>query len=219
VSVTTSKPDTPDTPEGTKADTTPTIAPTSTATVTTTPTTVAEPVTDDSPQSWSLFNLLATILAGLLLIFCLVKFFFGRRRDDDEYEEEPIDPVQWAAMAPDQRVALMVSRENDRLNFRKKLAKENQKGKHYYINLLVLLIVAAGFVESLVMLLLTQDFSLPMVFCDKYSWIFALIFFAALIVPAIAAVLHKSNDSNSATPEDRTGTGTGTGTSINTVRP
>jgi uncharacterized repeat protein (TIGR02543 family) len=168
--------------------------------------TPAAPVaTKTAPTDWSLFDLLAVILAGLLLIFCLIKFFFDRRKDE-EYVEEPIDSVQWAAMTPDQRAALMFRRESERQNFEADQNRKSNKARYYYVNLLVLLIVAALFVEALVMLFLTQDFSLPMTFWDKYSWIFALVFMVALIVPSIAAVLRRSGRKTPTAPTDHTGT-------------
>jgi hypothetical protein len=154
-----------------------------------------------TPTAWSLFDLLAVILTGLLLVLCVVKFIFDRRKNE-EYTDEPINPDQWAAMTPDQRAALVSRRESERRSFEADQDKKNNKVKHYYVNLLALLVVAALFVESLVTLFLTQDFSLPMTFWDKYSWIFALVFLVALIVPAIAAVMRKTRS----TPTDRTRT-------------
>jgi hypothetical protein len=52
-----------------------------------------------------------------------------------------------------------------------------------------LLIAAAAFAEALIMLFITQNFSLNMTAVDNYSVLFALIVFVQLLTPLVAAII------------------------------
>ncbi|MCL1798987.1 MAG: InlB B-repeat-containing protein [Eggerthellaceae bacterium] len=158
----------------------------------------------DSPQStWSLFNLVAAVLSGALLLLTLAGFLRGRRSRASEYHEEPIDKDAWAEMTPEQRVALMVKREKSRNAWEQGRAgkagsrpgKAGTRGAGGGIGLSantpVLLISAVAFVEGLVILLTTQDFAGPMAATDNYSIPLSLLVLAQLVVPLIAAMLKR----------------------------
>jgi len=56
------------------------------------------------------------------------------------------------------------------------------------------LIVLVAFAEGLLMLLITQDFSGPMVMFDNYSIPLSLVVFVQLVAPAVAALLKNHAD-------------------------
>ena len=149
------------------------------------------PTTNASEPSWSLFNLLATIVALLLLVAFFIKFFFDRPRDE-EYEEEPIDAQLWAAMTPDQRIQYQARRELDYQTWLNDQQRRNGMRKAMYVNAPVLLIVGAALVEALIVLGMTQDFGATMKPVDDLSVIFAAVVFVQLLTPMVAAVIHNN---------------------------
>jgi uncharacterized repeat protein (TIGR02543 family) len=158
---------------------------------------------------WSLFDLLATILAGLLLITFFIKFFFDRPRDE-EYEEEPIDAQLWEAMTPDQRAQYQARREADYQAWLVEQQKKATRSRILFVNAPVVLIVAAALVEGLIVLFMTQSFGTPMQIVDDYSVIFALVLFVQLLAPMVAAIL-RNNKQNKQTPPTPTQPAPGTG--------
>jgi uncharacterized repeat protein (TIGR02543 family) len=196
---------------------------TSPGTGTTEPPTVTPEITDT--PSWSLFDLLVVILTGLLLIACFVKFVVDRRMNNDwAYPGVLIDINQWASMTPEQRAEVLIAYDTERRAFEREkaiLAEDSvsqaspvaqadpavqtgraaEKSKLFHLNPLVLLIMLAVSLGSLVALLLTQDFRGAMTFWDKFSWLFALLFFIALIIPAFAAILRNAS-SKDKNPDD-----------------
>jgi uncharacterized repeat protein (TIGR02543 family) len=114
------------------------------------------PLVSDTPTSgWSLFNLLMTVLAALLLAMYITKRAFDHPWRDD-YEEE-------------------------------------RRPRALHINALVLIIAAGAFIESLVILFLTQNFGGSMTsVVDSYSVIFALAVFVQVLAPLVAAVIRSS---------------------------
>jgi hypothetical protein len=147
---------------------------------------------------WSLFDLCAVILALLLALIFLVKFFFDRKKAK-EYEEEPIDQSQWAAMTAEQRAAFVARREADRQTYNEEQQQKANKPKSFYVNIAVLLIVVLAFIEGLVILLTTQDFTSSMVIIDQYSIPLSLVVFVQLVTPMVAALLRKNQTSNGST--------------------
>jgi hypothetical protein len=144
---------------------------------------------------WSLFNLLAAILSLLLLVFLFVKFFLDRPRTE-EYEEEPTDAQLWAAMSPEQRAQYQARRESDYQAWLADRQRHANRQRALFVNAPVLLIAAAAFVESLMVLFTTQDFSLNMIIVDNYSVVFALIVFVQLLTPMVAAIIRNGRREN-----------------------
>ncbi|MCL1890789.1 MAG: DUF5011 domain-containing protein [Coriobacteriia bacterium] len=68
------------------------------------------------------------------------------------------------------------------------------KQKSMYVNAPVLLIAVIAFIEGLVVLLVTQDFTAKMGIIDQYSLPLSLIVFVQLLVPMVAALLKKNRD-------------------------
>jgi uncharacterized repeat protein (TIGR02543 family) len=144
---------------------------------------------------WALFDLLATILALILLVVFLIKLFFDHPRDE-EYEEEAIDAQLWDAMTPDQRATYQARREADYQEWLSEQQKKANRQRLVLINAPVLLIVGVALVEALIILFTTQDFALSMSIVDNYSVIFALIVFVQLLTPLVAAIIHNSRREN-----------------------
>ncbi|MCL2631808.1 MAG: DUF5011 domain-containing protein [Coriobacteriia bacterium] len=71
---------------------------------------------------------------------------------------------------------------------------ELPRDKSFYVNAPVLLIIAAAFVEGLIVLLLTSDFSARMLLTDQYSIPLSLIVFVQLLTPAVAATLRNNSN-------------------------
>ncbi len=154
-----------------------------------TPTPLAEP--EETETHWSLFNLIATILALLLALIFAIKLFFDRPKSE-EYEEEPVDSEFLAVMTPAQRDQYQKRRDADRQAWLANQEKENRKQKAMFVNLPVLLIAAVAFVEAVILLFMTQDFYSYMVVVDTWSVVFSLILFVQLLTPMVAAVIHNS---------------------------
>jgi uncharacterized repeat protein (TIGR02543 family) len=155
----------------------------------------------DGPRTgWSLFDLFATILAlGLLIVFS-IKFFVKRSRNG-EYEEEPIDARVWNAMTPEERVRYEVQREADYQAWLLERRRQEARPQALLINPPVLLVAAAALLEALVILFLTQDYSLGYTIVDDYSVIFALVLFVQILTPMVAAIIRNSRqDSRGQTP-------------------
>jgi len=148
-----------------------------------------------SINTWSLFNVCATILALLLTLFFLIRYFIDRKKPE-EYEEETIDWNEVATMSPERQAALMARREEQKQAFYEEQEAKQNKEKAFYVNAAVLLIVAAAFVESLIILLTTSNFYAKMVVTDVYSIPLSLIVLLQLITPMVAAMLKKRNQSN-----------------------
>jgi hypothetical protein len=156
----------------------------------TTPTGSNEPL-----EGWSLFNLLATIVSLLMLVFFFIKFFLNRPRIE-EYEEEPVDSQLWAAMSPEQRTQYKARREADYQTWLADRQLHANRQRALFVNAPVLLIAAVAFIEALIMLIMTQDFSLNMIIVDNYSVIFALIVFVQLLTPMVAAIIRNGRGEN-----------------------
>jgi len=144
--------------------------------------------------SWALLNLCIAVLALLLLLAFAVRFFFDRR-DLRDYKEEPIDQEEWRKMTPAQRLALVVRREQERQAFCA-LQQYNMKEKSFYVNALVLAIVALAFIEGLIILIATQDFFGKMVMTDEFTVPLSLVVMVQLIVPMVAAILKNRTENN-----------------------
>jgi uncharacterized repeat protein (TIGR02543 family) len=144
---------------------------------------------------WALFDLLATILALLLLVACFVKFFFDRPRVE-EYEEESIDAQLWEAMTPDQRAQYQAHREAEYQTWLVERQIKANRQKAAFVNLPVLLIAGTALVEALLVLFTTQHFELNMSIVDDYSVIFALVVFVQLLTPMVAAIIHNNHREN-----------------------
>jgi Na+-transporting methylmalonyl-CoA/oxaloacetate decarboxylase gamma subunit len=161
-----------------------------------TPTTIIDnpdtPLGDsDLPTSWSLLDLIATILAVLLLLVFAIKMFFDRPKDE-QYQEEPVDANFLAAMTPEQRAQYQARREADYQAWVADQQKANNKQKSMFVNAPVLLVAGLAFVEALILLFTTQNFNAPMVLIDNWTVVFALILFVQLLTPMVAAVIHNS---------------------------
>ncbi|MDR1183248.1 MAG: InlB B-repeat-containing protein [Coriobacteriales bacterium] len=163
------------------------------------PTRIPEGGTPTSPneplQGWSLFNLFAAILSLLLLVAFFVKFFMDRSRMED-YEEEPVDAQLWMAMSPTQRAQYQTRRESDYQEWLTDQQRYTNRQRVLLVNGPVLLIAIAAFIESLVVLLTTQDFGLSMGAVDGYSAVFALIVFVQLLAPMVAAIIRNGRKGN-----------------------
>jgi uncharacterized repeat protein (TIGR02543 family) len=144
-----------------------------------------------SQSTWSLFNLIATVLALLLVVVFVVRFFFDRPRKD-AYVETPIDEGVWAAMTAEQRKQLQARREAERQAWMVWQQTYTSRQKLLYVNLPVLLVAMLALVEAVVMYLATQTIQSSMVFVDDYSVLFTLIVFVQLLVPVVAAAFHNN---------------------------
>jgi uncharacterized repeat protein (TIGR02543 family) len=154
------------------------------------------PLANNEPAvGWALFDLLATIMALILLVVFFIKFFFDRPRDE-EYEEEPIDAQLWEAMTPDQRAQYQARREAEYQTWQADQQRKANRQKALYVNAPVVLIVGVAFVEALIMLFTTQDFELNMSIVGSYSVVFALILFVQLLTPMVAAIIRNNRREN-----------------------
>jgi uncharacterized repeat protein (TIGR02543 family) len=175
-----------------------------------------------SPHSgWSLFNLIATLVAALLFVVFTIKFFFDRSRNREleefatyealggrkayaayeaheaqagrnRYGRKPLDAARIAAMTPEQQARYQARREAE---YRAWLAERQSvanRRRALVINAPVLLIVIVALAEALIVLYKTQVFSLDMVFLDDYSVVFALVLFVQMLAPMVAAVLSNN---------------------------
>ncbi|MCL1879248.1 MAG: DUF5011 domain-containing protein [Actinomycetia bacterium] len=159
------------------------------------------PLGGPTPTHWSLFDLIATIVAALLLVIFFIKFLLDRRKKGDNYEEQPIDQEQWAKMTPEQRASYVARIESDRKAYYAEQQEKQNKQKALYVNAPVLLIVAAAFVEALIVLLATQDFTAQRVIFDQYSVPISLAVFVQLIAPMIGALVQRRNRGGNAPSE------------------
>ena len=162
------------------------------------PVTVAEPTKNYEPETplaapeektWSLFDLCLVILSFVLLLGCLVKFFYDRRKSGS-YEEKPISQSEWSVLTPEERGALFMRRENERKEHQEKQRRQS-KEKMFYVNGVALLVGLVVFVEALIILFATQDFSAKMVVVDDYSIALSLVVMVQLIAPMAAAMLKN----------------------------
>jgi hypothetical protein len=160
------------------------------------PTTVVEPTpvpTVEAPEpatGWSLFNLLATIAALILLVVFFIKFFFSRPRQEN-FEEEPIDAQVWAAMTPTQRAELQARREAEYRAWLDAQYHSVSRPVTLHVNAPVLLVVGAAVVGALIVLFASQNFEQAMTAVDNYSVFFALIIFVQLLAPMVAAAVYN----------------------------
>ncbi|MCL1847547.1 MAG: InlB B-repeat-containing protein [Coriobacteriia bacterium] len=157
---------------------------------------------------WSLFDLCAVVLTLLLAVFFLLRFLITDRKKQKEYDEEAIDWASLSAMPPERQAAILANLEADReAQFKKQRAQAN-KEKAIYVNTPVLLFTTAAFIEALIILLTTQDFTAPMVLLDEYSVLLSVIAFVQLSLPIIAAVLwnrknRQVRENSAAAPSPR----------------
>jgi Flp pilus assembly protein TadB len=138
---------------------------------------------------------MASLLALLLLLFFSIKFFLNRSKSE-EYEEEPIDEKLLAAMSPDQRAQYQARRKSAYRAWLIAQQKEAKRQRVLRVNLPALFIVAVAFIEAVVILFATQDFSLDWVFADIYAVIFAMFLFVQLLTPLVAASIHNGRREN-----------------------
>ncbi|MDR2714249.1 MAG: DUF5011 domain-containing protein [Coriobacteriales bacterium] len=75
------------------------------------------------------------------------------------------------------------------------------KQKSMYVNAPVLLIAIIAFIEGLVVLLVTQDFTAKMGIIDQYSLPMSLIVFVQLLAPMVAALLMKKKGTSAPAPQ------------------
>ncbi|MDR2721825.1 MAG: InlB B-repeat-containing protein, partial [Coriobacteriaceae bacterium] len=144
-------------------------------------------------DTWSLFNLCAVVLSGLLVALFALSYFFTRRKPE-EHVEEPIDQRDWDIMTPEARVAFLLNRENSRQAAVEKSAKPRRSKRGISLNLPLLLIAAIVFVEVLIVLLVTQDFAGPMVATDQYSIPLSLAVCAQAVLPMIGGIAKRGSD-------------------------
>jgi uncharacterized repeat protein (TIGR02543 family) len=155
-------------------------------------------------QTWSLFDLIATVLTALLLVVFAIKFFFDRPKKDDEYEELPIDAQQWAAMTGEQRAQYQARRDAEYQAWYDEHERNENRPKSLFVNLPVLLIAVIAVVEALILWFTTQVFDTTMVIVDGFSVLFALILFVQLLAPMVAAIIRNNRNTNKAiTAEQR----------------
>jgi len=136
------------------------------------PTPQAQTIDDDGNAlgnggAWSLFDLICTILTTLLAIIMVI-FAFGRNRKEGDDEEEAA-----AKAANGEEV------EEDETYKRKRLGR------------VLSVIPAAG---AIILFILTQDLTQPMIFFDNWSLVFAII---AIINIVLAIVTRKKTDDDS----------------------
>ncbi|MCL1879245.1 MAG: DUF5011 domain-containing protein, partial [Actinomycetia bacterium] len=142
------------------------------------------------PRQWSLFNLCVAILSLILLAALAIKYPIDRR-GMKEYQEKPIDQEQWLKMTREQRAAFAACLEHDRRAFKAEQQEKINRPRVVYVNAPVLLIAVAIFVEIVVVILATQDFTSQKVIFDQYSITLSLAVFLQLLVPMVSAVLHR----------------------------
>jgi uncharacterized repeat protein (TIGR02543 family) len=146
---------------------------------------------NESETGWALFDLLATVLALILLVVFFVKFFYDRPRVE-EYEEEPINSQLWEAMTPEQRAQYQARREAAYQMWLAERERKANRQKAVFVNAPVLLTIGVALVEALLVLFNTQHFELNMSIVDDYSVIFALIVFVQVLTPLVAAIIYNS---------------------------
>ncbi|MCL1846764.1 MAG: DUF5011 domain-containing protein [Coriobacteriia bacterium] len=155
-------------------------------------------ITEGPTTHWSLFNVIAVIVSLLLALLFLLRFFMDRRKDDT-YDEEAIDWASLSAMTPERRAAVLARLEEDRQAQLDRQRAQERKERSFYVNAPALLIVAAAFIEALIILLTTSDFYAPQVITDSYSVPLSLIVLVQLAVPMIAAMLRNRGKGSSGT--------------------
>jgi hypothetical protein len=146
--------------------------------------------TEDS-RGWSLFDLIATILALLLLVAFFIRFFFDRPKEKG-FEGEPCNRALWESMTPEQRAQYQAKRDAEYQVWQAEQHRKAARPKTLLVNIPVLLIAAAALIEALIVLFSTQDFAGPMTIVDDYSVAFAVVVFVQLLAPLVAAALHNN---------------------------
>jgi hypothetical protein len=150
-------------------------------------------------NGWSLFNLIAVILALFLLVAFFIRFFFNRPRAKG-FEDEPLDAALWESMTPEQRAQYQAQRDAEYQAWQTEQYRNEARPKVLLVNAPVLLIAAAALIEALIVLFSTQDFTGPMVIVDDYSVVFALVVFVQLLAPMVAATVHNSRQGGAQPP-------------------
>ncbi|MCL2631568.1 MAG: InlB B-repeat-containing protein [Coriobacteriia bacterium] len=129
------------------------------------------PVVISTEPGWALFNLLSVVLSGLLFVYILVLFMVGRkgrRRDSGDTQD----------------TAPSAQTDNDFASSK----------RYRQASILKILASAVLFAEGLLVLLTTQDFSLPMQMIDRYSLIMALLLVAQACIWAVSVLLRRRSN-------------------------
>jgi hypothetical protein len=148
-------------------------------------------VSEAQPHGWSLFDLVAAILALLVFVIAFMRLVFGRLRDE-EYEEEAIDAQLWEAMSPEQRAQYQARREAEFQAWLAARQRRDNKPKALYVNPIVLLVIGLALVGAAVMLFFFQDFTASMSVVDDYSVIFALALLVQILAPLVAGIIYNN---------------------------
>jgi uncharacterized repeat protein (TIGR02543 family) len=155
-------------------------------------------------KSWSLIDLIFTILGVLLLMCYTTKFFFDRRDEQEKLREaqeaQAASEEAQAAEAPNKVPGAPVA--PSRVPGAPGVPgtpgapswMEPARQKLMQMTLPALLVSAAAVIESIAVLLLTQDFTSQMVLFDECTILFTLLLFVMLICPLVAAIRHSQRE-------------------------
>jgi uncharacterized repeat protein (TIGR02543 family) len=125
-------------------------------------------------SNWSLFNLICTLLAALLMILCAVRYVRTRKKDDVSYENSGKDWQDGES------------------------GKDWQDGETRKRRPIAFIVSALMTLAAICLFILTQDMSQPMAILDSWSIFFAII----VIIALLAAILVVYFETAKATDED-----------------
>jgi uncharacterized repeat protein (TIGR02543 family)/uncharacterized repeat protein (TIGR01451 family) len=122
----------------------------------------------DGTGSWSLFDLLCTLAAIILAIICAIRFIRARRNKDDE---------------EDIRRRATYNQNTQQYEYAEKIKRRR-------LPLLIASIIIA--ILAIILFIITQDITQPVVIFDRWSIVFAI--GVVLAVVALVLVVHKKKE-------------------------
>ncbi len=140
--------------------------------------------------SWSLFDLLSTIAAAVLAIGFIV---LGRRRSEDDPQEDNFaNELEADEFAPEEETIqqdmseqALVTDENELTE--REIVQAKRTRRHKIIALLLEAVIL------IILLFITQDFTLPMTIFDRFSIIFGL----SVVLSVVTVYISKRKKDNS----------------------
>ena len=139
--------------------------------------------------NWSLFDLLATILATVLGIVMVIGLL-GKRRNDDEEEDE--EQANSEAMAAEQANVKAMAAEAEGADAEEAEEEEDEATLKRHTIMRAIGVVIA--IASIVLLLVTQDFTKPMTIFDVWSIVFAIMGIANIVLTILSRKKQKDSD-------------------------
>ena len=138
--------------------------------------------------SWSLFDVIATVITALIALILGIGLFGRKRKDDDDDDDDDPDNPDGSEAAA-YATADEAAEEEDEEEDEGRVVKRRRA-----LRILALIIGVA----VIILLFLTQDFTQPMVLFDWWSIVFAI----ALVVQVIVAILARKKREDEDDDED-----------------